>query len=86
MSLFKSSGIILKITSLNENEFLFDVFTYEYGKLKITHNKDINEYKILVRCSGRMCRREVYSIGNELAMDVFKLVINKWNGEDLKEE
>ena len=58
----------------------------EYGKLKITHNKDINEYKILVRCSGRMCRREVYSIGNELAMDIFKLVINKWNGEDLKEE
>lgn len=43
MSLFKSSGIILKITSLKENEFLFDVFTYEYGKLKLKAKKTKKE-------------------------------------------
>lgn len=43
MSLFKSSGIILKISSLKENEFLFDVFTYEYGKLKMKTKKSKKE-------------------------------------------
>lgn len=43
MSIFKSSGIILKITSLKENEFLFDVFTYEYGKLKLKAKKTKKE-------------------------------------------
>jgi recombinational DNA repair protein (RecF pathway) len=43
MSLFKSSWIILKISSLKENEFLFDVFTYEYGKLKMKAKKSKKE-------------------------------------------
>jgi hypothetical protein len=58
----------------------------EEGKLKITHNKDINEYEISILCIGKMCRREVYSIGHELSMDVFRLVIERWNGIYLKEE
>lgn len=43
MSIFKSSWIILKITSLKEQEFLFDVFTYEYGKLKLKAKKTKKE-------------------------------------------
>ncbi len=35
MSIFKTSGIILKIHPHKDQEFLFDVFTYDYGKLKL---------------------------------------------------
>lgn len=43
MSLFKSSGVIVHISSSNEKEFLFDVFSYEYGKLKLKAKKTKKE-------------------------------------------
>ena len=33
MLIFKSSGIILKIHKVNEKDFLYTIFTQEYGKI-----------------------------------------------------
>ncbi len=43
MSIFKNSWIILKITSLKESEFLFDVFSYDFWKLKLKSKKNKRE-------------------------------------------
>lgn len=43
MSLFKTSGLVLKIQSVKETEFLFDVFTSNYGKLKLKSKKSKKE-------------------------------------------
>ncbi|MDD5770381.1 MAG: recombination protein O N-terminal domain-containing protein [Candidatus Gracilibacteria bacterium] len=39
MSLFKTYGIVLKTTKVKENDFLLDVFCYDYGKLKLKTTK-----------------------------------------------
>lgn len=36
MSIFKTKGLVLKSTSFTEKEFLYDIFTYEYGRIKAT--------------------------------------------------
>lgn len=43
MSIFKTSWVILKINSLKETEFLFDVFSYDYWKLKLKAKKSKKE-------------------------------------------
>lgn len=43
MSLFKSSGVIVNIFTSSEKEFLFDIFSYEYGKLKLKAKKTKKE-------------------------------------------
>lgn len=35
MSLFKTKAIILKISKVKEKDFLYDIFTYDYGKIKV---------------------------------------------------
>ncbi len=35
MSLFKSKGIILKITKIKDKNFVYDIFTYDYWKIKV---------------------------------------------------
>lgn len=39
MSFFKTSWIILKINPSKDNDFLFDVFTYDYWKIKLKTKK-----------------------------------------------
>lgn len=34
MSLFKTKAIILKISKVKEKDFIYDIFTYDYGKIK----------------------------------------------------
>ncbi len=46
MSIFKTKWIILKISKLKEKDFIFDVFTYDYGKIKI-QKKDTKKEKTL---------------------------------------
>lgn len=43
MSIFKTSWVILKISSIKETEFLFDVFSYDYGKIKLKAKKSKKE-------------------------------------------
>jgi len=43
MSIFKISWIILKIWNLKENEFLFEIFTFEYWKIKLKFKKNKKE-------------------------------------------
>jgi recombinational DNA repair protein (RecF pathway) len=35
MSLFKTKAIILKISKVKEKDFIYDIFTYDYGKIKV---------------------------------------------------
>lgn len=35
MSLFKTKAIILKISKLKEKDFIYDIFTYDYWKIKV---------------------------------------------------
>ncbi len=35
MSLFKSKAIILKISKVKEKDFIYDIFTFDYGKIKV---------------------------------------------------
>lgn len=35
MSLFKTKAIILKISKVRERDFIYDIFTYDYGKIKV---------------------------------------------------
>nr|MDD3720347.1 recombination protein O N-terminal domain-containing protein [Candidatus Gracilibacteria bacterium] len=46
MSVFKTKGIILKITKVKDKDFIYDVFTYDYGKIKI-QKKDTKKEKTL---------------------------------------
>lgn len=43
MSFFKTCWVILKIYSQKETEFLFDIFSYEYGKIKLKSKKTKKE-------------------------------------------
>ncbi len=43
MSIFKTSWVILKISLLKETEILFDVFSYDYWKLKLKAKKSKKE-------------------------------------------
>lgn len=40
MSIFKTSWILLKIKQIKENEFLLDVFSYDYWKIKLKIKKN----------------------------------------------
>lgn len=46
MSVFKSKWIILKISKVKEKDFIYDVFTYDYGKIKV-QKKDTKKEKSL---------------------------------------
>jgi len=35
MSLFKTKAVILRISKLKEKDFIYDIFTYDYGKIKV---------------------------------------------------
>jgi len=39
MSIFKTSAVLLKINQIKESEFLLDVFSYDYGKIKLKIKK-----------------------------------------------
>lgn len=43
MSFFKTYWVVLKIHSQKETEFLFDIFSYEYGKIKLKSKKSKKE-------------------------------------------
>lgn len=46
MSLFKTKAIILKISKIKEKDFIFDIFTFDYGKIKV-QKKDSKKEKSL---------------------------------------
>lgn len=46
MSLFKTKAIILKISKVKEKDFIYDIFTYDYGKIKV-QKKDSKKEKSL---------------------------------------
>jgi recombinational DNA repair protein (RecF pathway) len=46
MSFFKSKAIILKIYKNKDKNFIYDIFTYEFGKIKI-QKKDAKKEKAL---------------------------------------
>lgn len=43
MSIFKTSWVIIKINSIKNNEFLFDIFSYDYWKIKLKAKKSKKE-------------------------------------------
>lgn len=46
MSLFKTKAIVLKITKIKERDFIYDLFTFDYGKIKV-QKKDSKKEKNL---------------------------------------
>ncbi|MBW7954365.1 recombination protein O N-terminal domain-containing protein [Candidatus Gracilibacteria bacterium] len=58
MSIFKTSGIVLKINKLKDNEFLIYVFSYDYGKLNLKVNLSKNKKSLDI---GYIINFEIYN-------------------------
>jgi recombinational DNA repair protein (RecF pathway) len=35
MTLFKTKAIILKISKVKDKDFIYDIFTFDYGRIKV---------------------------------------------------
>jgi recombinational DNA repair protein (RecF pathway) len=35
MAIFKTKAIILKISKVKDKDFIYDIFTFDYGRIKV---------------------------------------------------